>query len=383
VSSIDVIGPDGQRLPSGSKAPKGARYRARWRTPEGASRVKTFERKLDAERHITAVEHSKLTASYVDPALGRMTVADYWAVWSARQPWRESSRSSVTSLFDRHILPALGRRQLASIRRGELEAWAGGLPLAARTARQAAQYLSTMLDSAVADGLIARNPAHGSKRPRVSGEPVVPFTDDEVAALRAATPGWFEVALDLGLGAGLRQSEASGLTLDRVDFLRRTLTVDRQLVTPTRSGPATLGPPKTKRSYRTVPLADAVIDRLARHIETHGTGRHGLLLHGTDGRPIRRQWFGDVWRRVRVDAGLPNALFHATRHTFASVLLSGGVSVAAAAEYLGHSPSVLLSVYAHLMPADHDRARSVVAAAFAPASSRVTTVSGAAAGRER
>jgi hypothetical protein len=40
------------------------------------------------------------------------------------------------------------------------------------------------------------------------------------------------VALTLGLGAGVRQSEATGLTVDRVDFLRRQLTVDRQLVSP-------------------------------------------------------------------------------------------------------------------------------------------------------
>jgi hypothetical protein len=41
------------------------------------------------------------------------------------------------------------------------------------------------------------------------------------------------------------------------------------------------------------------------------------------------------------------------------------VSVAAAAEYLGHSPGELLGTYTHLLPADHDRARSVVQAAFA------------------
>ena len=52
------------------------------------------------------------------------------------------------------------------------------------------------------------------------------------------------------------------------------------------------------------------------------------------------------------------------RHTFASTLLSAGVPVPAVAEYLGHSPAVLLSTYAHLMPADHDRARSAVRAAF-------------------
>jgi hypothetical protein len=260
MSSITTIGPKRDR-----------QYRARWRTPHGASRSKTFTRKVDAERHLTDVEHSKLTASYVDPQLGRTTVADYWAVWSQRQPWRGSSRSSVTSLFTRHVLPAFGGRQLATIRRGDVESWAVGLPLAGRTARQAAQYLSTMLEAAVADGLIARNPAHGAKRPSVDAEPVVPFTDAEIDTLRAATPGWFDVALTLGLGAGLRQSEASGLTVDRIDWLRRTLTVDRQLVTPAVAGEPTFGPPKTKRSYRTVPLADAVVAELARHVEVHGT----------------------------------------------------------------------------------------------------------------
>ncbi len=162
-----------------------------------------------------------------------------------------------------------------------------------------------MLESAVADGLIARNPADGAKRPRVDDEPVVPFTDDEIDALRAATPGWFDVALTLGLGAGLRQREASGLTVDRVDFLRRTLTVDRQLVT-AGAGRPTFGPLKTKRSYRKVPLADSVIESLARHVEVHGAGRDGLLLHCADGRPVQPQYFGQVWRKLRERAGLPD-----------------------------------------------------------------------------
>lgn len=64
-------------------------------------------------------------------------------------------------------------------------------------------------------------------------------------------------------------------------------------------------------------------------------------------------------------AELPGAKFHTCRHTYASTLISGGVSIAAAAEYLGHSPAVLLRTYAHLVPADHDRARAIVQAAFA------------------
>jgi integrase len=120
-----------------------------------------------------------------------------------------------------------------------------------------------------------------------------------------------------------------------------------------------VGAPKSKRSYRTVPLADKVVQALARHVELHGVGDHGLVLHGPTGRAVAQARFGYVWRTMRRRAGLPKARIHDSRQTFASTLLSRGVSVAAAAEYLGHTPAVLLSTYAHLLPADHDRARQV------------------------
>jgi integrase len=171
------------------------------------------------------------------------------------------------------------------------------------------------------------------------------------------------VALTLGAACGLRQGEATGLTADRINFLARTLTVDRQLVTPAAGEPA-FGPLKTERSYRTIPLADVAIEGLARHLEVFGTGRDGLVLHDA-GKPVRRQRFGQAWRYLRARADMPAAVFHGCRHTYASILLSGGVSVPAAADYLGHSPAILLRTYAHLMPADNERARSVVQAAFA------------------
>jgi integrase len=185
----------------------------------------------------------------------------------------------------------------------------------------------------------------------VESQPVVPFTLDELDRLRATAAPWFEVALALGAEVGLRQGEATGLTIDRVGFLARTLTIDRQLVTPA-AGVPHIGPP-----------ADVAVAGLARRVELFGTGRDGLVLH-EGARPVSRQRFGLVWRRLSGDAGLPGARFHGTRHTYASTLLSGGVSVAAAADYLGHSPAVLLKVYAHLVPTDHDRARAVVQAAF-------------------
>lgn len=52
---------------------------------------------------------------------------------------------------------------------------------------------------------------------------------------------------------------------------------------------------------------------------------------------------------------------HALRHHYASVLLDGGISIRALAEYLGHAdPGFTLRICGHLMPNTKDRARAVV-----------------------
>lgn len=356
----------GKRGDRNSARSSGKRWRVRYVDPHGRERAKAFAKKSDAEDYLRDQEARMVRGEWVDPDAARTTLGDYYEAWETRQPWRHSTRAAVGSAWRNHIAPTFGRRALGSIRRGDVEAWAAGLPLGGQTARVAMQYLSTMLEAAAADGYIARNPAHRAKKPRAEVSPVVPFTADELDALSEGAPDWFRIAVTLGAAVGLRQGEAAGLTADRVDFLRRTLTVDRQLVTPPSGEPA-FAPPKTQRSYRTIPLADVALDELARHIETFGPGRDGLVLHER-GCPVRRNTFGRVWRRLRARAGLPGARFHDTRHTYAAVLLSGGVSVAAVAEYMGHSPATLLRVYAHLIPADHDRARNVMQTAFARSS---------------
>jgi integrase len=116
-------------------------------------------------------------------------------------------------------------------------------------------------------------------------------------------------------------------------------------VTPAKGGPY-LGPPKTQASYRTIPLADEVLEALAEHLRVAGPGEHGLVLH-LDGHPIGRNRWGDLWRRTVAKAGLPGVRFHDLRHTFASTLLANGVSIAAVSGWLGHaSPTVTLSTYA-------------------------------------
>lgn len=57
------------------------RWYARYRDPNGRQLSRSFDRKADAERFLTGVESSKLTGSYVDPALARLTVGEWAAQW--------------------------------------------------------------------------------------------------------------------------------------------------------------------------------------------------------------------------------------------------------------------------------------------------------------
>ena len=92
-------------------------------------------------------------------------------------------------------------------------------------------------------------------------------------------------------------------------------------------------------------------------------------MTNTEGGPIDHAAFNTrSWKPAVVAGGLEPTRetgYQALRHTFASVLLAGGVSIRALSEYLGHSdPGFTLRVYTHLMPADDDRSRQVVDAAF-------------------
>lgn len=160
------------------------RWRARWREyPGGPQRTKHFARKLDAEKHLVRIQHDLMTGVYVDPAKGRTTVEEYYAVWELRQPWRAATRTAVRSSFRGHIVPTFGNRPLGSVRRGDIESWAAGLSLSASSAVLAVQHLGTMFESAVADGLIATNPVRRAKRPRVEVEPVVPFSSEQTTSV--------------------------------------------------------------------------------------------------------------------------------------------------------------------------------------------------------
>jgi integrase len=349
------------------KRPDGS-WRARYRDPEGKEHAKHATTKAEAQRWLDGEIASMVRGDYVDPRASRATLREYADQWLERMrpSWRPQTYSAVTNHFDRHVLPVLGFRPVASIRRADVEALCAALKLAPSTVAVVHQHLSQVLNAAVEDGLIARNPATRARLPRREARKAHPVPLEVVERIHAALPDWMKVAVPLGVGAGLRQGEASGLTVDRVDFLRATLRVDRQLANGRGVEESVLAPPKTDSSVRTVPLAGFVVEALSAHLARHKREPDQLLLLGPEGLPVQWGRFGHHWRNAVKAAGATGLRYHDLRHTFASTLLSRGVSIKAVADWLGHgSPTTTLSRYAHLMPADDQVARGVLDSVFA------------------
>jgi integrase len=340
------------------------RYRARWREyPGGPQRTRQFRRKSDAERFLDGVRGDLARGVYIDPNGGRTLFQDYAERWRAGQLHRPSTATQAETYLRVHAYPTLGRRQLGAIRRSDIQAWVKerSAVLSPGSVELVYRWVATIFKAAVADRLIAASPCERIALPKRDRLEVVPLSRDAVERLVAAIPERYRALVVLAAGTGLRQGECFGLTVDRVDFLRRQVRVDRQL-TSARGGVAEFGPPKTPAGFRTVPLAATVTDALAAHLARDRPGQSGLIFTNTQCRPLQRSAFGNVWRRVAVAAELPTGTtFHDLRHFYASLLIARGCSVKAVQKRLGHQSAMeTLDTYSHLWPDSDDETRDAV-----------------------
>lgn len=351
-----------ERVPPGKRTPRGT-WRARYRDPDGRAHSRNFSTKQEAQRFLTSIDHSMLTGGYIDPAAGQATFREYAERWRSVQIHRPSTSAQVETNLRRHVYPTLGERPLAAIRPSEIQGWVRSLSESLRPATVALVYgyVATILKAAVADRAIASSPAIKIKLPTREPERVVPLETSLVVSLRLAVPERYRAIVAVAAGTGMRQGECFGLTVDRIDFLRRQVKVDRQLIMLPGSPPC-FGPPKTKASNRIVPLPRLVIDALAEHLATFPAGPDGLVFTNEAGGPIRRTAFSALWRQAAANAGAPPGTgFHALRHYYASLLIRFGESVKTVQERLGHASAVeTLTTYAHLWPDSEDRTRAAV-----------------------
>jgi integrase len=343
-----------------AKLPSG-KYRARYRDEAGKEHARHFSRKVDARRWLDEVTADVLTGMYVDPRAGKVTFRDYATKWQAAQLHRRTTAASVDTALRVHAIPQFGELRLGAIRQSDIQQWVHGLTaiLSPSSVRVTYQHVRAVFRAAEADRIIGRSPCQRISLPALENPEVIPLATEVVLAIEDQMPAHLRALVRLMAGTGMRPGEATAVTLDRIDFLRRTVRVDRQLVL---TRPHTFGPPKTKASYRTIPLPQVVVDSLAAHVAEYGTGIDEMLFTALDRSMLNRDYVTRSFRRAASAAHAPaGTRLHSLRHYYASLLIRHGESVKVVQARLGHSSAQeTLDTYSHLWPDSEDTTRAAI-----------------------
>ena len=354
------------RLPSG-------RWRARYRGPDGRRHARAFRTKSDADAWLAAQQTDCRRGNWVDPRLGRVTVADWAKVWlQTTVHLRPSTCAGYETKLRSHVLPRLGETAVIdldtpAVRRFVAELVADGVSPGNLLGVRA--VLRLVLNTAVEAGALSVNPCSGVKVPRPRKPEMHFLTPKQVEDLtqaithpitkragNGAAPNWrtdlpeFGLLIRFAAYTGLRAGEIAGLRVGRVDFLRSTVEVSESVTEV--NGQLVVGPTKNYQR-RTVPLPPFLRDDLAAHLQGKQIDSLGFFFTAPEGGPFRHNnFYRRHFKPAVTQAGLPATVrSHDLRHSYAGFLIAQGAHPRAIMERMGHSSvQVTLGTYGHLLP---------------------------------
>ena len=262
-----------------------------------------------------------------------------------------------------HIVGShIGGLALDKVRPMHVEGWIVGLRakgLSESTVRSAYTILRAILDTAVRDGALARNPAAAVKRPKVTAKESVFLTPEQVRALLdAAKSSRYAPLFSLLVNTGVRRGEALALRWSDIDFEDKLLRVRGTLARV--DGDLIVTSTKTAKSKRSIPVSDGT-DRLLKDIRKQqvrdqlkaGSQWHqsGYVFTTEDGQPCDPRNALRALKSAATKTGMTGVGLHTLRHSAATAMLTNGVPLKVVSEILGHASIVITAdIYGHVSP---------------------------------
>jgi integrase len=299
-----------------------------------------------------------------------LTLRKYESVARSYVARRDVGAVPLRGLTGAHLNALYGELERCADPDCEHDGKCRGLSVATR--RLVHAVLRRALADAVRWDKLARNPAASADPPSLPRSRAQSWTARELRTfLEQVADDRLFALWRLAATTGMRRGELLGLPWLLLDLEGARLRLERQLV-PTRGG-CTFGPPKSRRSERTVALDADTVAALRRHRELQLLERdlagpayvdQDLVFCDELGGPIYPQRLGEWFVRQRRAAGIPTGTLHTLRHTATTLALTATppVPLHVVAGRLGDDPKTVLATYAHLLPHSDALAAEAVAA---------------------
>ncbi|WQV95247.1 site-specific integrase [Helicobacter pylori] len=183
------------------------------------------------------------------------------------------------------------------------------------------------------------------------GEKIDPFSLNEIKAILKSAPDLrLKAFLTTAFLTGLRTGEQLALLWSDIDFENKKINIDKSL---NLSGVITS--PKNKPSIREVDLLEPV-EKILKELKATEPANKKMIFLSV---PKRTQDFQRAFKKLLKALNLKDRKLYATRHTFASLMLSQGEEAMWISQTLGHKDlNTTYSTYSHYIPKqDKERAK--------------------------
>lgn len=311
----------------------------------------------------------------------KITVAEYLKDWlaSVRLNRRPRTAEQYIQICDAYVQPILGRIKLKDLQPEQIQRMYNQLVEDRHGAFLVIKLhtiLSSALSQAVQTGAILRNPASLAHPPRPPVKEMAILDTSQISQLFVTIKDHrLAPLIHLAINTGMRQMELLGLKWSDLDWIKKTLKIERQLERDTRNE-VHFASPKTRAGRRTIFLDQTTLDILKKHLERQNTERihagdqwinHGLIFCTSVGTPLNPRNVLRDFKRFLKEAGLPELRFHDLRHTSASLLLNNGYSPLVVSKRLGHTrTSITMDIYGHLHPIQEMEAAEKISELITP-----------------
>ena len=307
------------------------------------------------------------SGTYIAPS--KMTVGEWMDVWSKQYLGgvKESTVAAYNATIRTHIKPGIGAIRLDALDTHLVQSFYNALreptkdrELSPKAVKNVHGVLHKALQQAVANGYIRFNPTNSCILPRIEKKELQPLDGAEAKLFLDAVKGHpLELLYTITLFTGLREGEALGLTWDRVDFMRGTILISKQLQKEKKKGGefrlVSLKNDKPRRITPAPWVMQLFRDRKIQqyqHKEKAGaawSNPMNLVFTNELGGNLIPQTVVRHFKEIVSSIGRPEARFHDLRHSYAVASLRSGDDIKTVQGNLGHATAAFtLDVYGHV-----------------------------------